>query len=337
MATTQPPPAESTANGAASGPPTLSTITSLPPLPYPLHPRGQTNAEALRVMRMLGDNASNGVVDYPYPTNTDYPLPPLPPIPVPTGASRRRRTEPVRRAPEPIAVPPIPETSYLYGTHTLESAVQAHNAANPSLGLVIHYDRSALLFHLGEEGYMWCILRALGAEDASDMRVLGVRPFHSSEAREPPIHAVPPPGPALVFGEHLKRLNLTVLTLLHRIPHEIALLQYPCYRCGKFLSDIDGLPLNASGWIPPSPKSSGAEKANGKTDGETNVDGGEKEDKAEGKKEEKMEGEKEKEGEGGEKEGGKEGGKEGEAEDKPDAEDDKEGRWVKWHASCRAP
>ncbi|BEI80095.1 hypothetical protein CcaverHIS002_0106240 [Cutaneotrichosporon cavernicola] len=333
MATTQQPPAEGAANGAPSGPPTLSTITSLPPLPHPLHPRGQSNTEAFRVMRMLGENASNGVVDYPYPSNTEYPLPPLPPIPVPTGTSRRRRAEPVSHAAVPIPVPPIPETSYLFGPHSLESAVKAHNEVHPQIGISIHYDRSALLVHLGGLGYMWCLIRTLGAKDAGDTGVLGARSFHSREARPPPIHAVAPPGPSLVFGEHLKKLHLSVITLLHRLPYEVTLLESPCYRCGKFLSDIDGLPLNASGWIPPSPKSSDGVKFNEKADEEMDVDGDEKkEDRMGEKKEDKKEDKKD-----GEKKEDKEGDKNGEAKKPETEEDDKEGRWVKWHASCRAP
>jgi hypothetical protein len=128
-----------------------------------------------------------------------------------------------------------------------------------------------------------------------------------------------------VFGEHLKSLELSVLTLLHRLPHEVGLLESPCYRCGKYLSDIDGLPLNASGWIPPSPARS-SEKVNGKAD-EMDVDGEEKKED-EAKKDGKAEDKEPKDGEKG-----------GEAKEKTEEpkEEDKEGRWVKWHASCRTP
>ncbi|CAK9786210.1 hypothetical protein CC85DRAFT_312395, partial [Cutaneotrichosporon oleaginosum] len=327
--TTTHPPADGTHNGAVNGPPSLSSITSLPPLPHPLHPRGQVNAaEGLQVMRALSENASNGVVDYPYPTNTDYPLPPLPPIPVPTGSSRRRLAEPASRAPAPIPVPPIPESSYLSGSHTLESALKAHNDAHPGMAASAHYDGSALLVCLGGQGYLWCLVRTLGVEDAGDARVLGVRCFLSREARPPPIHAVAPLGPSLVFGEHLKSLGLNVLSLLHRLPYEVEMLESPCYRCGKYLSDIDGLPLNASGWIPPSPARSSAEKANGKAGG-MDVDGEEKKDD-EGA--EKRDGEGEDKGEGKEAEGA--GDSKVKAEE---VEESKEGRWVRWHASCRAP
>lgn len=138
-----------------------------------------------------------------------------------------------------------------------------------------------------------------------------------------------------MFGEHLKSLNLSVLTLLHRIPYEIELLESPCYRCGKYLSDIDGLPLNASGWIPPAPARSGAEKANGKADEGMDVDGEDKkEDKEDDKKDKNDEKDEDKEA----KDAEKEGEEDGEAKEKAEAkEENKDGRWVKWHASCRVP
>lgn len=114
------------------------------------------------------------------------------------------------------------------------------------------------------------------------------------------------------MGEHLKSLSLTVTSLLYRLPHEVELLDVPCYRCGKHLSDIDGLPLTASGWIPPTPHRSGSDKvANGKADEGMDVDDEDKEGK--GEKEEKDA-----------------------AEAKAPVEGN-DGRWVAWHASCRAP
>lgn len=61
---TQPPPGPPEGAAAQNGPPMLSTITSLPPLPNPLHPRGSANtaAESMRVLRTLGENASSGAV-----------------------------------------------------------------------------------------------------------------------------------------------------------------------------------------------------------------------------------------------------------------------------------
>lgn len=122
-------------------------------------------------------------------------------------------------------------------------------------------------------------------------------------------------------------LSLTLTALLYRLPHEVELIYTPCYRCGKHISDIDGLPLNASGWIPPSPRRNSEKVANGKADDAMDVDEEEKAEKKDGENDEK-EGEKV----------GKDGEKAESEESKPEPEEqEKDGRWVAWHASCRSP
>lgn len=140
-----------------------------------------------------------------------------------------------------------------------------------------------------------------------------------------------------MFGDHLKSLHLNVVSLLYRLPYEVGLLDSPCYRCGKHLSDIDGLPLNASGWIPPSPRKAGDKVANGKADDAMDVD---EEEKENAKGEDKEGKEKDEEKKGDEKDDDKEkekgDAKEGEKDAKAaEAEEAKDGRWVAWHASCR--
>lgn len=136
-----------------------------------------------------------------------------------------------------------------------------------------------------------------------------------------------------MFGDHLKSLHLNVVSLLYRLPYEVGLLDSPSYRCGKHLSDIDGLPLNASGWIPPSPrKAGGGDKvANGKPDEAMDVDDEEKNDDEKGEKGDDKEG-KEKVDED-KKDDDKDAEKDSKAAEA--AEEAKDGRWVAWHASCR--
>jgi hypothetical protein len=162
--------------------------------------------EALRVMRLLHDGASNGAVgewavcllpisaqagqdtwpmittndsDFPYPTTTtEYPLPPLPAVPVPsrTGASRRPRPPPASKA-HPVTNPPLPDSHALAKATTLDDAVRINNALAPPMPASLHYGRSALLVHVPNRGYCWALLRTLDGELARDVMCLSVRYF----------------------------------------------------------------------------------------------------------------------------------------------------------------
>lgn len=101
------------------------------------------------------------------------------------------------------------------------------------------------------------------------------------------------------------RLRLNLPSFLERLPAVLGLLDQPCYRCRRFLSDGGGLPL-CTGWL---------RKERDKA----------KEREKEREKEKEKESEKEKE------KGAEEGDK---MEVDEDAEAD--GKWVAWHASCKA-
>lgn len=53
-----------------------------------------------------------------------------------------------------------------------------------------------------------------------------------------------------MLSEHLTSLDLSVPALLYRLPHVLGLLDSACFYCSRHLSDVDGLPFNATGFIP---------------------------------------------------------------------------------------
>lgn len=175
-------------------------ITSLPQLPNPAHPRNAGPllnlhaTEAMRVMRLLAEGASNGTIgkyltlrplipDYPYPTTSDYPLPPLPAVPVPSGALRRPRPAATKTT-RPVIKPPIPSSSSLFPTQSLDEAIEAHNAACPIMPCTLHYGRSSLLMHAGNRWWCWALLRTLTPDDnAHEVKVISVRFFPTRDPR----------------------------------------------------------------------------------------------------------------------------------------------------------
>lgn len=143
----------------------------------------------------------------------------------------------------------------------------------------------------------------------------------TTRLQPPPIHALPPQGPAQALSEHLSSLRLSVAKLLYRLPHIVESFGQPCFICGRRLSDVDGLPVGGTGFLAAPPK-----KAAGA---------------AEAEKESK---DKDKEGKDGD--GKDKGDKDKEDKDKdgkeaaealavpPPDEAAARGQWVTWHPSC---
>ncbi|KAL1410404.1 hypothetical protein Q8F55_004415 [Vanrija albida] len=317
--------------------PTMTTapeppIPPLPPLPNPARSAANpaqlagSAAEGLAALRALADAARNGTTEYPYPTTSDYPLPPLPPVPVPPRARVHRRSVAAKSA-RPLPDPPIPEASFLSAPGlTLPAAVAAHNERHPGLEAQLRYGRSALLVTLGARGYVWALLRTIGGEAAADVEVLAVRVFPNPDRRPPPVHALPPQGPAQVLSEHLSSLHLSVAKLLYRLPHIVDMSGHPCFLCGRLLSDADGLPVGRTGFLPASPKKAVAAEA----DKEAKVAGADADGKVAG-------------ADGDAKDAGADGKDKNGAEpdallappvDEAGAPVPAQGQWVSWHPSC---
>jgi hypothetical protein len=115
--------------------------------------------------------------DYPYPTNTSYPVPPLPPIPVPLGV-KRYRPQPSKTI-LPDLSPPIPPSSPLYGIEDADEAVAAHNKAYPQFVARYEFKGSTLLVRIGGGGWIRVFL--------SGSDVLGVR-FLPSRSTSVSVH-----------------------------------------------------------------------------------------------------------------------------------------------------
>ncbi|WOO85237.1 uncharacterized protein LOC62_06G008738 [Vanrija pseudolonga] len=321
-----------TTTTAPTDPPAPPIPAPLPPLPNPLRAAANPGAQAaaaaegIAALRALANGASNGTTDYPYPTTTDYPLPPLPPVPVPPRTRAARRRSVAGKTLKPTVDPDIPAGSYLSPVGlSVGDAVAAHNAEHPDMPAELRYDRSALLVTLASRGYVWALLRTIGGEVAAEVEVLAVRFFPNPDRRPPPIHALPPQGPAQALSEHLSSLRLSVAKLLYRLPHIVESFGQPCFICGNRLSDVDGLPVGGTGFLaaPPKKAASGAE-----------ADKESQEKDKEGK-----------DGDGKDKES-----KDGDAKDKEDKDKDSkeadalvvpppdeaaaQGQWVTWHPSC---
>lgn len=114
--------------------------------------------------------------DYPYPTNTSYPVPPLPPIPVPLGV-KRYRPQPSKTI-LPDLSPPVPPSSPLYGIEDADEAIAAHNKAYPQFVARYEFKGSTLLVRIGGGGWIRVFL--------SGSDVLGVRflPARSSSVSQ---------------------------------------------------------------------------------------------------------------------------------------------------------
>ncbi|TXT10903.1 hypothetical protein VHUM_01654 [Vanrija humicola] len=309
---------------------------ALAPLPNPL--RAAANpaalaaaaADGIAALRALATGASSGTTgalsraclrlapplthhtEYPYPTTTDYPLPPLPPVPVPPRTRAARRRSVAGKTLKPSPDPAVPAGSYLAAPGLLlADAVEQHNAQHADLPAVLRYGRSALLVILGSKGYLWALLRTIGGEEAARIEVLTVRFFPNPDRRPPPIHALPPQGPAQVFSEHLSSLRLSVAKLLYRLPHIVETFGQPCFICGHLLSDADGLPVGGTGFLaaPPKKPSTGAEAdKEAKDKAKESKDGDEDKDKI---------------------------ALDADALAPPPAnEADTPGQWVNWHPSC---